>query len=465
MPSIKEYREKAGRAADEIYQLRDLIAKEDREFTADEETRWKNANAEYDRCQKQIEVLERADKIKARMDAPADDDDDTGREDRDGRRASRKDGQRNKPAKIDNETREVAFQAWCRAQMDLPLTKRHVRACQRTGLNPRTRKLRCDLDRDIGRVQREWNRHHEAIRADRTADFLAERAEKRALSTGSLPAGGALIPDSFVNALEINMLAFGGVRAAAEIFRTESGEEITWPTANDTGNSGRRIGPNAAVATNVEPTFAQLKWSAYKYTSDAVLVPYELLEDSAFDLASILGAMLGERLGRITATENTTGSGNSMPRGIVTAAGTRAAASATAISYADFVNLEHAVDPAYRQNAAYMLHDSIVQAVRLLLDGESRPLWASGIRDGLPDRINGRPFFINMAMDSTMASGKKTLLFGQLNKFKIREVRGIRMYRLQERYRDNDQDGFVAFLRQDANLLDAGTAPVKVLLH
>jgi HK97 family phage major capsid protein len=55
------------------------------------------------------------------------------------------------------------------------------------------------------------------------------------------------------------------------------------------------------------------------------------------------------------------------------------------------------------------------------------------------------------------------MLFGNLKKYKVRQVREIRMYRLQERYRDNDQDGFVAFGRQDGNLLDAGTAPVKKL--
>jgi hypothetical protein len=68
-------------------------------------------------------------------------------------------------------------------------------------------------------------------------------------------------------------------------------------------------------------------------------------------------------------------------------------------------------------------------------------------------------------MDSTVASGKKSLLFGQLSRYKIRSVGEMRMYRLEERYRDTDQDGFVAFIREDGNLLTAGTAPVKYLLY
>jgi hypothetical protein len=50
-----------------------------------------------------------------------------------------------------------------------------------------------------------------------------------------------------------------------------------------------------------------------------------------------------------------------------------------------------------------------------------------------------------------------------LSKYYIRRVNEVRIYRLEERYRDNDQDGFVAFVREDGNLMDAGTAPVKYL--
>ena len=41
----------------------------------------------------------------------------------------------------------------------------------------------------------------------------------------------------------------------------------------------------------------------------------------------------------------------------------------------------------------------------------------------------------------------------------------IRMVRLTERFADSDQVGFIAFLRSDGNLLNAGVAPVKVLQH
>jgi HK97 family phage major capsid protein len=63
------------------------------------------------------------------------------------------------------------------------------------------------------------------------------------------------------------------------------------------------------------------------------------------------------------------------------------------------------------------------------------------------------------------ATATKSLLFGVLPRYKVRRVRDVRMYRLTERYRDTDQDGFVAFMRLDGKLLNAGTCPVKHLLQ
>jgi hypothetical protein len=47
--------------------------------------------------------------------------------------------------------------------------------------------------------------------------------------------------------------------------------------------------------------------------------------------------------------------------------------------------------------------------------------------------------------------------------FWIREVRGITMVRLNERYADYLQDGFFAYNRVDSIVVNAGTNPIKKL--
>jgi HK97 family phage major capsid protein len=64
---------------------------------------------------------------------------------------------------------------------------------------------------------------------------------------------------------------------------------------------------------------------------------------------------------------------------------------------------------------------------------------------------------------ATLATGNKTVLFGQLKKYKIRRVKELAILRLVERFADYGQIALIGFARYDGNLLDAGTKPVNYL--
>ena len=66
---------------------------------------------------------------------------------------------------------------------------------------------------------------------------------------------------------------------------------------------------------------------------------------------------------------------------------------------------------------------------------------------------------------AAMTTANKSMLFGDFSKYMIRNVAGIMVMRLVERYADYNQTGFVMFQRADGNLVDAGTHPIKHLLQ
>jgi hypothetical protein len=139
---------------------------------------------------------------------------------------------------------------------------------------------------------------------------------------------------------------------------------MSWPTADDTTNTGVQLGESTSIGSSVDPSFGKVFWDAYKFSSKPILVPYELLQDSVFNLPTpVLGDMLRraarphhqhevhDRHRRRDARRA------SSPR-----ATSFSAASATAIAADDMMGLEHSVDPAYRTGAGFMLHDSILLA-------------------------------------------------------------------------------------------------------
>ncbi len=115
-----------------------------------------------------------------------------------------------------------------------------------------------------------------------------------------------------------------------------------------------------------------------------------------------------------------------------------------------------------------MLHDLTLASLQKLLDKYGRPLWTPGVANNAPDMINGYPYVINQSMTaigSGVSGGDITMIFGDFSKYIIRKVKDLSVQRLEELYAVNGQVGFISFARVDANLLDAGTHPLNILVQ
>ena len=298
--------------------------------------------------------------------------------------------------------------------------------------------------------------------------IMEARFESRSLAEATGSTGGYLVPQDFYRKLTEAMKWYGGMRqSGATVLQTSDGATMPFPSDNDTSNSGAILAENAQ-ATETDMGFGSISLAAYTYTSKIVTVPLNLVQDSAFDLDSYLARKLGIRIGRIHNTHFTVGTGSSQPRGVVidaTSGKVGTTGQTTTIIYDDLVDLEHAVDPAYRPQAKFMLHDSSLKVIKKLKDGSQRPLWRSSL-EGIgvsigsnPDTINGYPYVVNNDM-AVMAANAKSVLFGDFSNYFIRDVLGVQVMRLTERYADFFQVGFIAFARADGALVDAGTHPV-----
>ncbi|RAR51678.1 HK97 family phage major capsid protein [Paraburkholderia unamae] len=291
---------------------------------------------------------------------------------------------------------------------------------------------------------------------------------RNAMSTTTTTEGGFTVATEYQRSLEIAMRAFGGMRQVAHAIRTATGATMNFPTTDPTAEVGEIVGQNAPV-TGQDTAFGNLTLDVFKYSSKKIALPFELVQDSFIDIEAYIQALLAMRLGRIQNTHFTAGTGVNQPRGIVTATSSGkigATGQTVTVTYDDFVDLEHSVDPAYRgqPGVGYMMHDSTVQAVRKIKDGQNRPIFVPGyeadamVNGGAPDRLMGRPITINQDMP-VMAANAKSILFGQLSKYTIRDVMDLTIFRMTDSaFTLNGQIGFVGFLRTGGNMIDAGGA-------
>jgi HK97 family phage major capsid protein len=179
-------------------------------------------------------------------------------------------------------------------------------------------------------------------------------------------------------------------------------------------------------------------------------------------MESLLGELIGERLGRIANNKLTTGSGSSDVEGIVTnSAVGKTAAAVAAVTADEIIDLVHSVDPAYRNSpsTAIMMNDSTLAAVRKLKDGNGNYLWQMGnYQAGVPQNLLGYNVVVNQAMDS-LGTGNKVMLFGDMSKFYVRKVGAPSIYVARERFAPDY--GILGYIRFDGVL--SNTAALKHL--
>lgn len=400
---IKRLREERGRIVREMRELHESAEKENRAFNADEQQKWANMDAEIESIDARIQRAERLDReIAAQPPAAL------------------------QPAEGVSE--QDAFRAFIRYGM--------------AGLSDEQR----------------------AVMARRATNLPSD---VRAFSSGTGNTGGYTVPEDFYRQLEIALKTYGPMTddGVVTVLRTDSGAPLPMPTLNDTTTSGEQIGENTQATTDTSTPFGVVNLGAYIYSSKIVPVSIAFLQDSAFG-DSFLAGMLAERIGRILNQRLTTGTGSSQPTGIVTAAAAGKVGTTgqtTTVTYDDLIDLVHSVDPAYRaMDPVFMMHDSSLKIVRKIKDTAGRPIFLPGydLNARMPDTVLGYRVVINQDVP-TMAANAKSILFGALRKYHTRVVREVTLLRLTERFADYLQVGFLAFVRADGNLLDAGTNPVK----
>ena len=276
--------------------------------------------------------------------------------------------------------------------------------------------------------------------------------------------GGLIIPKTLASEIEVALKAYGGMFEAATILNTSHGGDLILPTVNDT-SAKATIVSEYDQSTKRAPSFGSVVLKAYTYRTPIIPVSQELIQDSAFDLDALLSRLLADSFSRGVNEDLTTGSGTGKPTGIVTAAtACTTQAAAASIKLDDIIDLIKSVNSAYARNGKFMFNRNTLWELAKIKDQTGRYIWQDSTREGTPATLFGKQYVLNDDM-ADIGAGNASVLFGDLTKYNIRLVQSFRVIRLNELLAEYLSIGLFGFARVDGNLLDAGTNPVKKLVH
>lgn len=261
-----------------------------------------------------------------------------------------------------------------------------------------------------------------------------------AQSGGTASEGGYLVPEGFRVKLIERMKAFGGIAGIAEELTTSSGNPLPWPTVDDTANVGEIVSDGGTFVSQADMVFGAKSLGAYSYMTGGsggspLRLPLELIQDSAFDLQSLLARLLGIRLARVQSTHLATGTGAGQPEGLVYGlTGVEPAADTAGITYDDLLTFIHSVDPAYRGSARWVFNDSSLKTLRQIKDSNGDPLWrsmTSTMGDSPSDgMLLGYPYTIDQSMPNIDIDNNTVNwgAFGDIREgYVVRRVRDVQL--------------------------------------
>ena len=283
---------------------------------------------------------------------------------------------------------------------------------------------------------------------------------QNALQVGTDSEGGYLVPDEFERTLVEALQEENLFRQLATIITTSSGDRKI-PVVASKGTAS--WDDEEGTIPESDDAFGQVSIGAYKLAT-MIKVSEELISDSVFNLERYIAKEFGRRIGAKEEEAFFTGDGTGKPTGIFHSTGGAGvgvtAASASAISIDEIMDLFYSLKSPYRKNAAFVTNDATIKAIRKLKDGNGQYLWQPSVTAGQPDSLLNRPLKTS-AYVPVIASAAKTIAFGDFSYYWVADRQGRSFQRLNELFAVTGQVGFKATQRVDGKLILAEA--VKVL--
>ena len=275
---------------------------------------------------------------------------------------------------------------------------------------------------------------------------------QNALKIGTDTDGGYLVPDEFERTLVEALEEENIFRQLANVVTTSSGDKKI-PVVASKGNASW-VDEEGTIPES-DDSFGQVSISAYKLAT-MIKVREELLNDSAFNLERYISKEFSRRIGTKEEESFFVGDGTGKPTGILNNTGGAqlgvTAASSTAITADELLDLFYSLRSPYRRNAVFVTNDATVKAIRKLKDGNGQYLWQPSLTAGTPDTILNRPVRTSSYVP-TIAASAKTIAFGDFGYFWVADRQGRSFKRLNELFAVTGQVGFIATQRVDGKLI------------
>lgn len=272
----------------------------------------------------------------------------------------------------------------------------------------------------------------------------------KSLSANDDTKGGIFIPDDWQSTIIKKIPNFANVGSL--VTRQNTGRDtLKWPTipfsTDDISTSGVSVTWEDENEIATETDFAMGSTAiGIKKCRALIKVSNDLLEDSQVNVLDLISSLLAEAFAIEEDKVLTNGTGGKKPEGFMTNGDITSVNSGAgaALTYDGIINWIYGLPEQYANNATLMFKRGTVALLRQLKDSQNRPLWEPALTAGAPNTILGYTYKTNEHMPAVAASAKAGIFADFKRLYVVGERVGLTIKRLDEKYAETDEVGFIA---------------------
>lgn len=262
---------------------------------------------------------------------------------------------------------------------------------------------------------------------------------------------GAVIPETIANRIIDAVVDICPILAGAEVYHVKGTLKIPkWTKANTSHDITVGYSSEFTTLTADSGKFTSIDLSGF-LVGALTLVGRSVENNAQINVVDFVIRKMSEKIAEFIEKELLTGTGTSAAQGALNSSNTITAASSTAVTFDELVNLQSAVKQVYQKNACWTMHNDTFTMIKLLKDTNGRPLVEADASKPFPFTLLGKPVHLSDNMPKA-AAGAKSILYGDYSGLAVNFRENISIQVLREKYADQHALGVIAWFEFDSRI-------------
>lgn len=264
---------------------------------------------------------------------------------------------------------------------------------------------------------------------------------------------GAVIPTTIANKIIKEVKDRCPILSKATMYSVKGVLKVpVWGKANGTHD----------ITVGYQEEFTELTADSGKFTSVDLggylagalsLIGKSVMNNAQVDVLSFIINEMAEKIALFLENELLNGTGSSAAQGILNGTNVVNAATSSAITADELIEVQSKVKQAYQNEACWVMNSETFTAVKKLKDDSGRYLLQDDITGEFPFRLLGKPVYLSDNMPK-IGVNNKTVLYGDLSGLSVNFREGIQIQVLQEKYATQHAVGVVGWFEFDSKITD-----------